>query len=91
MSKKDKQFYKLLHKKTLSSDEAVRLLKLDGWYEDSDNPTDGSHHHLVHATKKGKVTIPLGRKVLRKKTLESILNSAGLIVELIFLLRDILK
>ena len=78
MSKKDKQLYKLLHKKTLSSDEAVRLLEIDGWYEDSDNPTDGSHYHLVHPVKKGKVTVPLGRKVLKKKTLDSILKSAGL-------------
>ena len=78
MSKKDKQFYKLLHKKTLSSDEAVRLLEIDGWHEDPDNPTDGSHLHLVHPVKKGKVTVPLGRKVLKKKTLDSILKSAGL-------------
>ena len=78
MSKKDKQFYKLLHKKTLSSDEAVRLLEIDGWYGDSDNPSDGSHYHLIHSIKKGKITIPLGRKVLKKKTLDSILQSAGL-------------
>ena len=78
MSKKDKQFYKLLHKKTLSSDEAVRLLEIDGWHEDSDNPTDGSHYHLAHPVKKGKVTVPLGRKVLKKKTLDSILKNAGL-------------
>ena len=78
MSKKDKQFLKLLHKKTLSSDEAVRLLEIDGWYEDSDNPTDGSHYHLVHPIKKGKITVPLGRKVLKKKTKDSILNDAGL-------------
>ncbi|MBR1658161.1 MAG: type II toxin-antitoxin system HicA family toxin [Synergistaceae bacterium] len=78
MSKKDKQFYKLLHKKTLSSDEAVRLLEIDGWQEDLDNPTDGSHYHLAHSVKKGKVTVPLGRKVLKKKTLDSILKSAGL-------------
>ena len=43
MSKKDKQFLRLLHKKTLSSDEAVRLLEIDGWYEDPDNPTEGNH------------------------------------------------
>ena len=78
MSKKDKQFYKLLHKKTLSSDEAVRLCEIDGWYEDPDNPTDGSHYHLTHPVKKGKVTVPLGRKVLKKKTLDSILKNAGL-------------
>ena len=79
MSKKDKQFYKLLYKKTLSSVEVVRLLELDGWYEDPDHPTNGSHYHLIHPTKKGMVTVPLGRKVLKKKTLDSILKSAGLI------------
>ena len=78
MSKKDKQLHKLLHKKTLSSDEAVRLLELDGWYEDPDNPTDGSHYHLVHPIKKGKATVPLGRKELKKKTLDSILSNADL-------------
>ena len=78
LSKRDKQFYKLLHKKTLSSDEVIRLLEIDGWYEDPDNPTDGSHYHLIHCTKKGKITVPLGRKVLNKITLKSILEQAGL-------------
>ena len=78
ISKKEKLFDKLLHKKTLSSDEAVRHLELDQWYEDKDNPTDGSHYHLVHPVKKGKITIPLGRKVLKKKTHDSILSEAGL-------------
>ena len=46
MSKRAKQKAKLLHKKTLSSDEAVRLLELDGWEKDPDNPQEGSHKHL---------------------------------------------
>ena len=78
MTKKEKPFDNLLHKKTLSSDEVIRLLELDGWHVDEDNPTDGSHRHLVHPFKKGKITVPLGRKVLKKKTRDSILNSAGL-------------
>ena len=78
ISKKDKQFYKLLYKKTLSSDEAVRLCEIDGWVEDPGNPTDGSHYHMKHPIKKGKVTIPLGRKVLKHKTHVPILKDAGL-------------
>ena len=78
MTKKEKPFDNLLHTKTLSSDEVIRLLELDGWHVDEDNPTDGSHRHLVHPFKKGKITVPLGRKVLKKKTRDSILNSAGL-------------
>ena len=79
VSKKDKQFYKLLHKKTLSSDEAVRLCEIDGWYDDPYHPFDGSHKHMVHSTKSGKVTIPMGRDCLKKKTHDSILKDAGLI------------
>ncbi|MBQ8692624.1 MAG: type II toxin-antitoxin system HicA family toxin [Synergistaceae bacterium] len=79
MTKRDKQFTKLLNQKTLSSSEAVRLLQLDGWGEDKDNPTDGSHYHLEHPVKKGKITVPLGRKVLKKLTRDSILRAADLI------------
>ena len=78
MSKKDKQFFKLLHKKTLSSDEAVRLLEIDGWYEDPNNPQKGSHKQFVHPVKKGKVTVPTNRKVLVKDTKDDILIQAGL-------------
>ncbi len=78
MSKKDKQFLRLLHKKTLSSDEVVRLLEIDGWYKDPDNPTEGSHYHMLHPSKAGKITIPLGRKALKQKTHDSILSDAGL-------------
>lgn len=81
MSKRTKQYAKLLHKKLLSSDEMVRLLELDGWYEDPDNPQEGSHKQMIHPTKKGKVTIPMKRKVLRKDTKDSILNQASLTVD----------
>lgn len=81
LTKRDKQAAKLLAQKTLSSDDAVRLMELYGWYPDPDNPQKGSHKHFVHPTKRGKVTIPLGREVLRKDTRDSILNQAGLIDE----------
>ena len=79
LTKRDKQTARLLAQKTLSSDDAERLIALDGWYPDPDNPQKGSHKHFVHPVKKGKVTIPLGREVLRKDTRDSILNQAGLI------------
>ena len=78
MSKRAKQFNKLLHKKLLSSDEMVRLLELDGWIDDPDSEQDGSHKHMIHPFKKGRVTIPMGRKTLKRKTHDSILKDAGL-------------
>lgn len=81
MSKKVKQYAKLRHKTTLSSDEMLRLLELDGWFEDPDNPQKGSHKHLVHSVKKGKVTVPTERKVLIKDTKDDIFNQAGLMGE----------
>ena len=81
MSKRTKQYAKLLHKKLLSSDEMVRLLELDGLYEDPDNPQEGSHKQMIHPSKKGKVTVPMERKVLRKDTKDSILNQASLMVD----------
>ena len=78
MSKKAKQKTKLLHKKTLSSDEAGRLLELYGWEQDTDNPQYGSHKQFIHSAKKGKVTVPMGRKVLPKNTKDNIFNQAGL-------------
>lgn len=78
MSKKDKQFQKLLHQKTLSSNEAIQLLEIDGWYEDPNNPQNGSHKQFVHPFKKGKVTVPANRKSLVKDTKDDILMQAGL-------------
>ena len=78
MSKRAKQFNKLLHSKLHSSDEMVRLLELDGWIDDPDEAQEGSHRHMIHPSKKGKLTIPMGRKTLTRKTRDSILKDAGL-------------
>ena len=80
MSKKDKEFQRLLSKKVLSSKEAVRLLELDGWFRDKNNSQTGtSHQHFSHLTKFGKVCVPAGREALPDKTKQSILKQAGLI------------
>lgn len=76
MSKKDKEFQKLLHKKTLTSTEAVRLLELDGWVKDDKSGT--SHQQYEHPIKKGKITVPAGKNPLNLKTKDSILEQAGL-------------
>ncbi len=81
MTKRDKQTARLLAQKTLSSDDAVRLMELDGWYPDPYNPQKGSHKQFIHPVKKGKVTIPLGRKVLPKDTRDSILYQMGLLTD----------
>lgn len=41
---------------------------------------NGSHHHFVHPTKKGLVTIPHPKKDLPIKTVKSIRKQAGLAV-----------
>lgn len=79
MSKRAKEFKKLLHKKPLSSDEAERLIRLDGWVPDENKPQRGSHKYFVHPTKKGKVTIPAERNCLVKDTRDDILIQAGLL------------
>ena len=78
MSKRDKEFQRLLHQKTLTSDEMIRLLELDGWVPDPDKPQTGSHKHFVHPVKKGKVSVPDHHKVLKPKTHARILQAAGL-------------
>ena len=79
LSKKEKEFQRLLHKKTLSSDEAIRLVELDGWYLDPiSNKSGTSHLYFRHKTKSGKVTIPANRKTIHPDTLASILKQAGL-------------
>lgn len=53
-----------------------KMLKKDGWKH---NSTKGSHKHFKHPKKKGKVTVPdHGKKKLPPKTVESILEQAGL-------------
>lgn len=80
MSKKDKELKKLLQQKTLSSKEAVRLLELDGWVLDS-KKSGSSHQQFVHPIKKGKTTVPAGRKTLPAETRKDILIQAGLLGE----------
>lgn len=57
--------------------EMEKKIMADGWYLVS---IKGSHHHYLHPTKKGKVTIPFHTrpKDLSIKTVKSILKQAGL-------------
>lgn len=55
--------------------ELIKLLKADGWQEKDQK---GSHLQLIHATKAGKVTIPVHGGDIPKGTLNSILKQAGL-------------
>lgn len=61
--------------KSYSSREVIALLTADGWYLKS---IVGSHHHYVHNTKKGKVTIKHPCKDIPPKTLKSIAMQSGL-------------
>jgi predicted RNA binding protein YcfA (HicA-like mRNA interferase family) len=51
------------------------MLKKDGWIEKDQK---GSHLHLLHPEKPGKVTIPKHKGKIKKGTLNSILKQAGL-------------
>ena len=55
--------------------EIIKLLKNDGWVENSQK---GSHLQLEHPVKKGKVTVPVHSGDIAKSTLNSILKQAGL-------------
>lgn len=55
--------------------DVVRALHRDGWYDSSQR---GSHLYLRHATKLGKVTVPMHRGDLQPATLGSILKQARL-------------
>lgn len=61
--------------KSYSSRELIRILKADGWYEVH---CVGDHHQFKHPTKKGRVTLTHPKKDLPRKTVESILQQAGL-------------
>jgi predicted RNA binding protein YcfA (HicA-like mRNA interferase family) len=56
--------------------DLIKKIEADGWRIRN---TVGSHRQYVHPTKNGKVTVPghMGDDV-NKKTLNSILNQAGL-------------
>lgn len=56
-----------------SSDDVLKILRKDGWIIKN---ARGSHVHLTHPQKNGKVTIPHPRKDLDIKTYNSILKQA---------------
>ncbi len=61
--------------RSYSSSEMIAIIEADGWeYKNC----DGDHHHFVHKTKRGKVTIPHPKKGLPKKLVGYILKQAGL-------------
>jgi len=64
--------------KSYSSREIIRQLKSDGWYLVN---SVGSHQHYKHQTKKSKVTVPHPKKDLTLKTVKSIAEQAGIILE----------
>jgi predicted RNA binding protein YcfA (HicA-like mRNA interferase family) len=55
--------------------EVLKKLKRLGFREKS---IEGSHAHFVSAERKGKVTVPVHGGEIRKGTLKSILNQAGI-------------
>lgn len=61
--------------KSHSSEDVLKKLHEDGWIIKN---TRGSHVHLFHPEKKGKVTIPHPKKDLDIKTYNSILKQAGI-------------
>jgi predicted RNA binding protein YcfA (HicA-like mRNA interferase family) len=55
--------------------ETVRKIERDGWqFKDQ----TGSHRHLLHETKPGKVTVPMHIGDLSPGVVHSILKQAGL-------------
>jgi len=63
----------------LTAREVLRALRRDGWHETAQV---GSHLALRHDTRPGKVTVPVhAGDILAPKTLQSILNQAGLTVD----------
>ena len=57
--------------------DILKLLRKDGWVLRN---TEGSHHHYVHPTKTGKVTVAFDSEggEIGGGTLNSILKQAGL-------------
>lgn len=55
--------------------EVEKLIKKDGWYL---TDTRGSHYYYKHPTKPGKLTLPHHSGDYKQKTLQSILEQAGL-------------
>ena len=59
----------------MRSQDLFKILKNNGWVLKS---IVGSHHHFIHPTKTGKVTVPHPKKDLEPETVNSILKQAGL-------------
>lgn len=60
----------------MTARELLKLLHKDGWYRVGQR---GSHLHLRHPVKKGKVTVPVhGGKDLKLGLLKNIIKGAGL-------------
>ena len=55
--------------------EVIRALNRVGFFQDH---STGSHRYFRHPTRPGIVTIPFHRKDLKRGTLKSILDQAGL-------------
>jgi len=63
----------------ITAAELLRALRRAPWYEDHQR---GSHVYLRHPERPGLVTVPThAGRTLRLKTLESILDQAGLSVD----------
>lgn len=64
--------------KSYSSREILKILQSDGWFIVN---AAGSHTHLKHHFKPGKVTVPHPKKDFPLKTVKSIFSQAGLNLE----------
>ena len=62
-------------KKSISSDDVIRILKLDGWYLDR---IVGDHRQFKHHQKKGRVTVKHPCKDYCIKTIKSMEKQSGL-------------
>jgi predicted RNA binding protein YcfA (HicA-like mRNA interferase family) len=61
----------------MSSREVIRLLEDRGWVLDR---VKGSHHHFIHPTKPGTVTVPHPRREIPIGTLRSIEKHSGVML-----------
>lgn len=55
--------------------ELEKIILSDGWQYKG---AKGSHHHYIHPTKPGKVTIPFHRGDVNIRTAKSVLKQAGI-------------
>jgi predicted RNA binding protein YcfA (HicA-like mRNA interferase family) len=58
----------------MDSQTVIRLIAVDGW---TLKRVTGSHHHFMHETKAGIVTVPHPKKDLPAGTLKSIERQSG--------------